>query len=336
MPQRCQNEIAFVPDGENGSDSDYQSENSYHNLHSSDDEHDFKSDFNVHSNMKNSPTMKVHQRFSDMVVLEIKENTNSWEWFLKLLKKAIGTPNGLVISSDMQKGLGAAITQVYPDVEHRECMRHMYSNFKKQFRGDFFKFNIWGAANTYNPNHEVKREIHVTWAFTGNTKCGDGVADFKRRRRDFQSDGVMDLTTALGRSRIKVALEDTTWRQVANLKAQAKRLFENENVWVEMHRGIAWDKVENTDPQSTPQVLLLFKKYTLPVTYLEEVEETLGTSIEVPSFDGPEPQPQHLPNCPPLDVSLGSKRGLKPPIESHSLDSFRMKVIFDKKKLESS
>ncbi|GJY34291.1 hypothetical protein Tco_0418760 [Tanacetum coccineum] len=42
---------------------------------------------------------------------------------------------------------------------------------------------------------------------------------------------------------------------VANLKAQAKRLFGNENVWVEMHRGIAWDMVENPNPQSTPQVL---------------------------------------------------------------------------------
>ncbi|GKC08491.1 hypothetical protein Tco_1000101 [Tanacetum coccineum] len=32
-------------------------------------------------------------------------------------------------------------------------MRHMYSNFKKQFRGDFFKFNIWGATNTYSITH---------------------------------------------------------------------------------------------------------------------------------------------------------------------------------------
>ncbi|GJV84784.1 hypothetical protein Tco_1524682 [Tanacetum coccineum] len=40
--------------------------------------------------------------------------------------------------------------------------------------------------------------------------------------------------------------------EVANLKAQAKRLFRNEDVWVQMHRGIAWDKVENSDPQSTP------------------------------------------------------------------------------------
>ncbi|GKC35857.1 hypothetical protein Tco_1048241 [Tanacetum coccineum] len=32
-------------------------------------------------------------------------------------------------------------------------------------------------------------------------------------------------------------------QEVANLKAQAKRLFRNENVWVEMHRGITLDKV---------------------------------------------------------------------------------------------
>ncbi|GJZ26685.1 uncharacterized protein Tco_0570938 [Tanacetum coccineum] len=81
-------------------------------------------------------------------VLE-SENGNSWTWFLESLKKAIGTPDGLVISSDMQKGLELAIMQVYPNVEHRECMRHLYSNFKKQYRGDFFKSKLWGAANTY-------------------------------------------------------------------------------------------------------------------------------------------------------------------------------------------
>lgn len=63
-------------------------------------------------------------------VLESK-NTNSWTWFIESLKKAIGTPDGLVLSSDMQKGLQAAIMHVYPNVEHRECIRHLYSNFKK-------------------------------------------------------------------------------------------------------------------------------------------------------------------------------------------------------------
>ncbi|XP_035845425.1 uncharacterized protein LOC110893254 [Helianthus annuus] len=80
-------------------------------------------------------------------VLE-SENKNSWIWFLELLKKAIGTPNGLVISSDMQKGLDIAITQVYPNVEHRECIRHLFSNFKKRFRGDLFTRNLWRAAKT--------------------------------------------------------------------------------------------------------------------------------------------------------------------------------------------
>ncbi|GKB78216.1 hypothetical protein Tco_0945111 [Tanacetum coccineum] len=91
------------------------------------------------------------------------------------------------------------------------------------------RFSAIDISSLSNPNHE---EIHVTWAFTGNTKCGDGVADFKRRRRDFQSDGVMDLTTALGRSRIKVALEDTTWRQSdRNLR--------------ELSGEEAWEAIEN-------------------------------------------------------------------------------------------
>ncbi|GKB63284.1 uncharacterized protein Tco_0919470 [Tanacetum coccineum] len=88
-------------------------------------------------------------------VLE-SENTASWSWFLKLLKEEIEIPDGLVISSDMQKGLEAAISDVYPSVEHRECIRHLYSNFKKKFRGDFFKSKLWGAARTYSDRFAEK------------------------------------------------------------------------------------------------------------------------------------------------------------------------------------
>nr|GEU99932.1 hypothetical protein [Tanacetum cinerariifolium] len=51
------------------------------------------------------------------------------------------------------------------------------------------------------------------------------------------------------------------------------------------------------------------------------------SSREVPSFDKPEPQPQPLPDCPPLDASLGTERGLKQPIKPQSPNSFRMKVL---------
>lgn len=39
--------------------------------------------------------------------------------------------------------------------------------------------------------------------------------------------------------------------------------------------------IENPSPLSTPQVLASFEAYTPPVTYPEEVEETLGIPIEV-------------------------------------------------------
>ncbi|GJV19932.1 hypothetical protein Tco_1368952, partial [Tanacetum coccineum] len=114
------------------------------------------------------------------------------------------------------------------------------------------------------------------------------------------------------------------------------------------------DKVENPDPQSTPQAFPAFEEYASPVTYPEEVEETIGTPIEVepldktqledlglntcnhviplsnrevPSFDELEPQPNPLPNCSSLDVSLGEERGPEPPVKLHSPDSFRMKEV---------
>ncbi|GKB42744.1 hypothetical protein Tco_0887686 [Tanacetum coccineum] len=99
---------------------------------------------------------------------------------------------------------------------------------------------------------------------------------------------------------------------------------------------------ENSNPKITPQVLPSFVENTSPVTYLDEVEEIIGIPIEVESldktsledlglntcnhntplsprevlsFDKLKPQPQPLPNCPPLDASLETGRGLKPPIK---------------------
>ncbi|GKE35990.1 hypothetical protein Tco_1455312 [Tanacetum coccineum] len=99
-------------------------------------------------------------------------------------------------------------------------------------------------------------------------------------------------------------------------------------------------------------VLPSIEEYTPPVTYPEEVEETLGIlmevepldeppqedlglntynhdspliSREIPSFD--EPEPQLSPNLSPLDVNLGDKRGTDPLIKPHSPDSFRIKVV---------
>ncbi|GKC49028.1 putative reverse transcriptase domain-containing protein [Tanacetum coccineum] len=114
------------------------------------------------------------------------------------------------------------------------------------------------------------------------------------------------------------------------------------------------NEVGVTSPESTTQTLPLFEEYTPPVTYPKEVEKTLGTSIEieplnkikleevglncnhntpfssreVPSFDGPEPQP--LLNSPSLDVCLGDVIGPEPPIKPHSSDSSKIKGLESK------
>jgi hypothetical protein len=60
------------------------------------------------------------------------ETSDNWEWFMKQLHRAIGSPPGLVISSDACKGLETAIDLVFPNCENRECMRHLYANFMKK------------------------------------------------------------------------------------------------------------------------------------------------------------------------------------------------------------
>nr|GEY40099.1 hypothetical protein [Tanacetum cinerariifolium] len=90
------------------------------------------------------------------------------------------------------------------------------------------------------------------------------------------------------------------------------------------------------------------------MTYSEEIEKTIGTLIEVepfdetqlenlglntcnhdiplsnmevPSFDEPKPQPNPLSNCTSLDVSLGDVIGPESPVEPHTPDSSRIKVL---------
>ncbi|GJR67846.1 hypothetical protein Tco_0013911 [Tanacetum coccineum] len=136
---------------------------------------------------------------------------------------------------------------------------------------------------------------------------------------------------------------------IANLKDQ---LVRNEVVRVKIPSCMSWldaydeplgyldimeDKVENPNPQRIPVEVEPLNKTPLEDLGLNTCNHDIPLSYrEIPNFDEPEPQPQPLPSCPSLDISLGEENGPKPPIKPHSPDSFRMKVIFDEKKLGSS
>ncbi|GJV14189.1 hypothetical protein Tco_1359512 [Tanacetum coccineum] len=154
----------------------------------------------------------------------------------------------------------------------------------------------------------------------------DHVDDYTRMDLDFAADGnLRELSGEEAWEAIEnFAQGQKEWdnppniiseQEVANLKAQAKRLFGNENVWVEMHRGIPIE-VEPLDETPLEDLGLNTCNHDIPLS-----------SREIPSIDEPEPQPQPLPNCLSLNVSLGEERGPEPLIKPHSPDSFRMKEV---------
>ncbi|KAL6661634.1 hypothetical protein ACP70R_001018 [Stipagrostis hirtigluma subsp. patula] len=86
------------------------------------------------------------------------ETSESWTWFMRQLEKAIGHPPSLTIATDACKGLDAAVKEVFPGIEHRECMRHLWTNFKKYYRGEVYDKNMWPAARAYK-----SKKFHFHW-----------------------------------------------------------------------------------------------------------------------------------------------------------------------------
>ncbi|XP_020266259.1 uncharacterized protein LOC109841724 [Asparagus officinalis] len=54
--------------------------------------------------------------------------------------------NGWTVMSDQQKGLVPAIHEVWPAVEHRQCARHIYSNWRKTHSGRVLQSQFWKCA----------------------------------------------------------------------------------------------------------------------------------------------------------------------------------------------
>ncbi|KAK4382841.1 hypothetical protein Sango_2834600 [Sesamum angolense] len=90
----------------------------------------------------------------------MKENKDTWDWFLTLLKMdcRIEECGPMTFMSDKQKRLVGALQELFPNVEHRFCVRHLHSNFKNYgFRGLAFKNILWKAARATTVNEFTRR-----------------------------------------------------------------------------------------------------------------------------------------------------------------------------------
>ncbi|PKU59816.1 hypothetical protein MA16_Dca027652 [Dendrobium catenatum] len=118
------------------------------------------------------------------------ESKKSWEWFMRNLSESFGceVPH-LAFISDMEKGLGEAIKLIFPNAEHRVCMRHLWKNIKKLFRcedGHILRNLVWTAANTYKLNdfHMKIEEIYKInpqiYNYLGSLSCKWSKATFSK------------------------------------------------------------------------------------------------------------------------------------------------------------
>ncbi|KAM0917767.1 hypothetical protein ACQ4PT_009211 [Festuca glaucescens] len=82
-------------------------------------------------------------------VVEV-EDIEAWRWFLQTLKEDLGIENTYpwTVMSDKQKGLIKAVQELFPNSEHRFCVRHMWQNFQQSFRGDVLKNQLWKIARS--------------------------------------------------------------------------------------------------------------------------------------------------------------------------------------------
>ncbi|XP_057247491.1 uncharacterized protein LOC125492820 [Beta vulgaris subsp. vulgaris] len=80
------------------------------------------------------------------------ENNEAWEWFLENLKKDLPGFGGedCTIISDQHKSIMHGVKTIFPDVEHRNCARHIWPPWHKKHRGDSSKEKFWQAVYAYN------------------------------------------------------------------------------------------------------------------------------------------------------------------------------------------
>ncbi|KAL4581762.1 hypothetical protein LXL04_006290 [Taraxacum kok-saghyz] len=85
------------------------------------------------------------------------ENTSSWTWFLECLGEDLNLDASCnyTFISDRQKGAIPAIAKVFPQAEHRWCLRHIHENMKLQWRGDECRDHLCNCADATTNIHFV-------------------------------------------------------------------------------------------------------------------------------------------------------------------------------------
>ena len=73
---------------------------------------------------------------------------------------------GMLTLLYLNQGLIRAVKELFSDSEHRFCVRHLYQNFQKKFKGETLKNLLWAMARSTNlpkwtQNREKMKEASI-------------------------------------------------------------------------------------------------------------------------------------------------------------------------------
>ena len=102
-----------------------------------------------------------------------EESSNSWSWFLYILRTQVTQREGICLISDRHAGIQAAIRDPSvgwspPYAHHRYCLRHEASNFNDKYRNKMLKDLVYRAGSQHQPR---KYEACMTELKRLDKKC---------------------------------------------------------------------------------------------------------------------------------------------------------------------
>ena len=80
-----------------------------------------------------------------------KENGITWAWFFLLLAKDLQMGDGIRVVYNLipkKKGLVDVVKNYIPRGEHRLCVRHVWANLGKKYRGMQFGKHFWAILKS--------------------------------------------------------------------------------------------------------------------------------------------------------------------------------------------
>nr|GEZ18972.1 hypothetical protein [Tanacetum cinerariifolium] len=146
---------------------------------------------------------------NNFYVIDMKEDPKTT---LLVEREFLATANAVIACRKAKIVVGEGITRKFFKKNKEEIFTVAGDGIRIYPDGIAFGGNTCDLRSFREETDKNTTLHHLSWRIV-HTEHGDGVADFKRRRQDFQSDSVMDLATASEQIRLKMALEDSTWRR---------------------------------------------------------------------------------------------------------------------------